>query len=382
MSKKKTKVESDIEVIDGEAVETKKKGKKSKKAKKEKTPMDVATKNTLVKSITAVVCVIAICITAVSGTGTICDAIKKAAEQKGSAVSENVDGSVDNVDEGNVDGEPVDGEAVDGEPPVDGEEVTAEDATAADGGDATSDSGSASSSSSDKTSATKANSSSASSSVPTGVSQIVSYYNTATAKVANKKAPFSKTRTTTEKSYDAGIALKTFKSVVYKFMGVGSDNKYTKSVTSADADSYQKYFQASKLTANDVKSATCAKSGSNYTITIKLKDGSSSVSGGKVVSSNNSPLDRSGLACGEKDKDYWDHKTAENVNSAIQDIATSANINESYSNATIVAVVNASNGNLVSLKVSFDFKFELSKVMGSSANAQASTVVNMTGFKL
>lgn len=381
MSKKKTKVENDTELLEDEVVETEKKGKKAKKAKKakkEKTPMDVATKNTLFKSITAVICVIAICITAVSGTGTICDAIKKAAEQKGSAVSETVDNV---VDEGNVDGEPVDGEAVDGETPVDGEEVTAEDAATPDAGEATSDSGSASSGS-DKNSTTKVNSSSASSSVPTGISQIVTYYNTATAKVANKKAPFSKTRTTTEKSYDAGIALKTFKSVVYKFMGVGSDNKYTKSVTSADADSYQKYFQASKLTANDVKSATCAKSGSNYTITIKLKDGSSSVSGGKVVSSNNSPLDRSGLACGEKDKDYWDHKTAENVNSAIQDIATSANINESYSNATIVAVVNASNGNLVSLKVSFDFKFELSKVMGSSANAQASTVVNMTGFKL
>lgn len=379
MSKKKTKVENDTELLENDAVDTKKKGKKAKKAKKEKTPMDVATKNTLVKSITAVVCVIAICITAVSGTGTICDAIKKAAEQKGSAVSDTMGDDLSGGDDSYVDDSVAGDDASAG-----GDETSAEDVTTSEDEPASQEDASSSASgsaSSNSTTPSKNNSSSASSSIPTGTAQILNYYNTATAKVASKKAPFSKTRSTTEKSYDAGIALKTFKGLVYKFMGVGDDNKFTKSVTSADADSYQKYFQASKLTANDVTSASCTKSGSNYTITIKLKNGTSTVTGGKVVSSNNTPLDRSGLACGEHDKDYWDHKTAENVNSAIQDIATSANINESYSNAVITAVVNASNGNLVSLKVSFDFKFELSKVMGASATAQASSVVNMTGFK-
>ena len=60
----------------------------------------------------------------------------------------------------------------------------------------------------------------------------------------------------------------------------------------------------------------------------------------------------------------------------------SANISENYSNAVITAVVNASTGNLVSLNAKFNFRFELSSVMGSSGTAVASTVVNMTGFKM
>ena len=53
------------------------------------------------------------------------------------------------------------------------------------------------------------------------------------------------------------------KSIVYKFMGVGDSNKFSKSVTSADAESYHKYFKTSKLTTSDVTSATCVKNGNN-----------------------------------------------------------------------------------------------------------------------
>ena len=286
-------------------------------------------------------------------------------------------------DDAAVDGEVPADDAVVDEVPTDasGEEVPtdaapADDASAGSSGTDTSSSAGTASTGSNKTTAA------ASSGIPTGVAQIVSYYNTATAKVAAKKAPFSKTRSTVEKSYEAGLPLKASKGLVNKFMGVGDDNKFTKSVTSADAESYHKYFQASKLTASDVTNATCTKSGNNYTITLNIKNGSSSVKNGKVVSSNNSPLDRSGLACGDKDKDYWDHKTAENVMSAISDVAGSANISESYSNAVITAVVNATTGNLVSLTAKFDFKFELSNIMGSSGKSTASSTVSMTGFKM
>ena len=353
MSKKK-KVSTDP---NAEVVETKK-----KKAKKEKTPMDIDSKKSLFKCITALVCVIAICVTAVLNTGKMCDAAKKAAEQKGGASASDAMGDdVDNGDNGEV---PTD---ANGETPT----------------DANSGSGSASTGGGSSATPSKTNANSGSS-VPTGTAQIVSYYNTATAKVASKKAAFNKTRTTTEKSYNAGASLKASKDIVYKFMGVGDSNKFTKSVTSADAGSYHKYFKASKLTASDVTSATCVKNGNNYTITLKIKNGSSKVTSGKVVSSNNAPLDRSGLACGDHDKDYWDHKTAENVMSAISQVPLcgKANISESYSNAVITAVVNASTGNLVSLNAKFDFKFELSSVMGASGTAVASSVVNMTGFKM
>ena len=381
MSSKKKKAKKELseavdsEVLETEAVDTKK---KKKKAKKEKTPMDLDSKKTLFKSFTALVCVIAVCITAVVNTGKMCDAAKKAAEQRGSAATEAMG------DDAAVDGEVPSDDAVVDEVPTDasGEEVPtdaapADDASAGTAGTDTSLS-TGTATSGNKTTA------SASSGIPTGVAQIVSYYNTATAKVASKKAPFSKTRSTVEKSYDAGFALKQFKSKVFEFMGVGDANKFTKSVTSADADSYHKYFQASKLTASDVTKATCTKSGNNYTITLNIKNGSSSVKDGKVVSSNNSPLDRSGLACGDKDKNYWDHKTAENVMSAISAVpgCGSATISESYSNAVITAVVNASTGNLVSLNAKFDFKFALSNVVGTSATAVASSTVSMTGFKM
>ena len=357
-----------------EVVETKK-AKKEKKAKNEKTPMDLDSKKTLAKSITALICVIAVCVTAVVNTGKLCDAAKKAAEQRGSAsATDTVGGDVDNSGEVPTDAT--------GEVPTD---ANGEVPTDANGADVTNAAvGNSSTGGSTGGSASKTNAANAGSSIPTGTAQIVSYYNTATAKVASKKAAFNKTRTTTEKSYDAGVALKSMKSIVYKFMGVGDSNKFSKSVTSADAESYHKYFKASKLTTSDVTSATCVKNGNNYTITLHIKNGSSTVKGGKVVSSNNAPLDRSGLACGEKDKDYWDHKTAENVMSAISEVpgCGGANISESYSNAVITAVVNASTGNLVSLNAKFDFKFELSSIMNSSGTAVASSVVNMTGFKM
>ena len=378
MSSKKKKAKKELseavdsEVLETEAVDTKK---KKKKAKKEKTPMDLDSKKTLFKSFTALVCVIAVCITAVVNTGKMCDAAKKAAEQRGSAATEAMG------DDAAVDGEVPAGDAVVDEVPTDasGEEVPT-DAAPAD--NASAGSSGTDTSSSAGTASTGNKTTASSSGIPTGVAQIVSYYNTATAKVAAKKAPFSKSRTTVEKTYEAGLPLKASKGLVNKFMGVGDENKFTKSVTSADAESYHKYFQASKLTASDVTKATCTKSGNNYTITLNIKNGSSSVKGGKVVSSNNSPLDRSGLACGDKDKDYWDHKTAENVMSAISDVAGSATISESYSNAVITAVVNASTGNLVSLTAKFDFKFELSNIMGSSGKSTASSTVSMTGFKM
>ncbi len=373
MSKKKKKGSADP---NEEVVETKK-TKKEKKAKKEKTPMDIDSKKTLAKSITAFACVIAICVTAVVNTGKMCDAVKKASEQNGDSSISDTSGDdvIDNGDSGEV---PTD---ANGEAPTD---ANGEAPTDADGGEVTTAADSGSNTSGGSSSSTAKTTANSGSSIPTGVAEIVNYYNTATAKVASKKAAFNKTRTTTEKSYDSGAALKASKSIVYKFMGVGDENKFSKNITAAEANEYNKYFKASKLTASDVTSATCTKSGSNYTITLKIKDGSSSVKGGKVVSSNNAPLDRSGLACGDNDKDYWDHKTAENVMSAISEVPLcgSANINESYSGAVITAVVNASNGNLVSLNAKFDFKFELSSVMGSSGTATASSVVNMTGFKM
>lgn len=352
--------------------EEKKAAKAAKKAEKANAPKDVELNTTIIKSVVAVICAAAVCITATNCIGKIADAKIAAAEAY--LTDENADGTAD-------DGSYVDGSADYVDPAVDGttdgtatDGTVTEDATAA--GDAATDT--TANAGDSKQTATNSTTS-----APKTVAEVLNYYNTATAKAAKAAVPFTKDRTTSEKSFDAGVALKTFKSIVYKFMGVGDDNKFSKTVTAEDKDSYFKYFKASTLKESDVTAATCTESGGNYTITIKIKDGSSKVEGGKVVNSNNAPLDRSGLACGDNDKDYWDHKTAENMMSAIDEVpgATSANINEKYSNAVITAVINAKTGNIVSLSAKFDFHVDLSNIMGSSGVAEASSTVNMKNFK-
>ena len=357
--------------------------KEAKAAKKEEkkvngTPDNGEFKTSLVKCIAAVACVIALCVTTVSNVGKISDAKIKAAEtvSAGAGTSESADeASADAAGEtaGTDDAAPADETA--------GTEDAAADETAdaADAGDTSADTAA-----SDAAPANNGGSSSASKTAALkSTADIVKYYNTATAKAFNAKVPFTKERNTVEKSYKAGAALNYSKSIVYKFMGVGDANKFSKTVTKEDKDSYHKYLQASKLTAADVTSATCSEAGGKYTIVIKVKDGSSSVSGGKVVSSNNSPLDRSGLACGDNDKDYWDHKTAENVMSAIDEVPLcgSANINEKYTGATITAVIDSATGNLVSLTAKFNFHFDLDKVMSSSGTADSASTVIMKDFK-
>lgn len=62
--------------------------KKALKAEKKanQTPEQIETKNTIIKSVTAVICAAALCISASSAVGTYCDAVKKAAETNAKAV--------------------------------------------------------------------------------------------------------------------------------------------------------------------------------------------------------------------------------------------------------------------------------------------------------
>lgn len=344
---------------------TKEEKKAAKAAKKANSPKNAEFTNTVIKSVVAVICAAAICITATNCIGKIADAKISAAETVAKAYETN--GTADEngtaTDSGTTDSGTTD-------VPVEGEDAT----------EATADNGTTEEETAAGGNATGTETKSGSS-APKTTAEVLNYYNTATAKVAKAAVPFTKDRNTAEKKFDAGLALKPFKGLVYKFMGVGDGNKFSKTVTAEDKDSYHKYFKASALKESDVVSATCTEAGGNYTITIKIKDGASSVKGGKVVNSNNAPLDRSGLACGDNDKDYWDHKTAENIYSAIADVAKSADISEQYSNAVITAVVNAKTGNIVSVSAKFDFHVDLANVYGASGTAEASSTVNMKNFK-
>ncbi len=214
---------------------------------------------------------------------------------------------------------------------------------------------------------------------PTETADILKLYNDATAKVAKVMPQFSKKRASVAKTYEAGIALKTFKGLVYQFMGIGDEHIFNETI-SAKADNYSKHFLASSLTAADVTSASCtADADGNFTVALSIKGGNSQVIGGsdEII---NAPIDRSGISAGRNDKDYYDHKTAQNVYDAIDDVASGAVIMEKYSNAKLTAVIDAE-GNLESLKVTFDLEFDISKVYGSSGHATASTEVTYSSFK-
>ncbi len=210
--------------------------------------------------------------------------------------------------------------------------------------------------------------------------EVLSYYKTATEKVVSAKPGYKKTRESKLNNYDAGVALNAFKSLVFKFLGVGAENRYEETVVkgSLSASKFQS-FNVSKLTAADVKSAKCVKSGSDYIVTININDGSSSISGGSN-SKNNSPLDKSVINIGTSDRAEFDHKTAQVVYDAIQGVASGAVINEKTNNIVLTATINASTGNIKKLIVSYRAVANLSKIVGSKATLDATTTVTYSNF--
>ena len=363
----------------------KKEAKAAKKAEKKANGggLDQETKNTIIKCVATLACFGIVSASVSSGLGKIADA-KLAGVNSDASASESAGDDTafeddafagfddaGTIDDGTADAGTEDAGAADAAGDVD-TAAPADSSTAGDSASAATTGGTSSTASAGQ-----------STKIPSTKAEILKVYNDATAKAAKAAVPFQKDRITTEKKYEAGVALKAFKSIVYQFMGVGDANKFSKTVTAADKDSYHKYFQASKLTEADITNATCKQSGDNYLIAINIKDGTSSVKGGQVVNSNNAPLDRSGLACGADDKDYWDHKPAQNIIAAIDDVpgAAKGDISERYSNAVINVVINAKTGNIVSLNAKFDFHMDLANVMGSSGVAEATSTVTMKDFK-
>lgn len=214
---------------------------------------------------------------------------------------------------------------------------------------------------------------------PTDKAEILKIYNDATAKVMSKKVAFSKRRETKEGSFDAGLILRGFKDVVYKFMGIGAENVYTQSVAKNDG-SYDHYIKKSTLTTGDINDATCKlNSDGSYDITIKVKNGNSYTAGGSNEKYY-APLDKCGISAGQGDKGYWDHKTAQNMYAALSEVAKDAVVDEKYSNATVKATIDK-DGNLTKLDVTFDIDVNIDKVYGQSGHATGSSAVNFSGFK-
>lgn len=212
--------------------------------------------------------------------------------------------------------------------------------------------------------------------LPETTDEILKFYTSATERAKSVKPAFTKNRETYNEKFDAGLVLKTFKSLIYKFMGIGSDNKYSKTVAKGEET---KFIAKSTLTANDVTSAECKADGGNFVITLKVKGGTSHAD--KDNYNTAAPIDKSGICAGLDDKDYYDHKTAQNIYDAIGGTFEGAIVDEKYSNAIVTATIDSATGNIKSLVVTFDIEVQIDKVAGSSASATGTTKVVMSDFK-
>lgn len=214
---------------------------------------------------------------------------------------------------------------------------------------------------------------------PATTEEIVAYYNNAVNRAYAAKVGFNKERYTDNEELNAGFLLNTFGDLVYSFMGIGAENKYTMDVTKGqwEDDVPHHYLRKSTLSTSDITKATCTESNGKYTIKFNVKPGNSKAS--KSESYNNSPIDKCGICVGDLDKSYFDHKTAPVIYAAVGQVVSGAVIEESYNNATVVAVIDAATGNLVSLTVEYDINVVIDVVGGG--NATGTTHIFYKNFK-
>lgn len=228
-------------------------------------------KETIIKSVTAVLCVVAVCVSSVLAVGKYGDAmIETAKNTPTAAASTSAGGSSASTDTGT------------GDATVD--PSTTPDAGAADAGttDPTADSGSTATDSGSAStgtatggsSSTGSNASTASDPTKYSKEQIVAYYNNAikaTAKVA-------KLSVTKNESISIVVdSMKPDSSTLKKIINENVLSKYAKPSTysmsfvngvSSDKTKAADYLPKSQLQAAGVKSASITKSGSNYVVTI------------------------------------------------------------------------------------------------------------------
>ena len=327
-------------------------------------------KKTVIQCVTALLCVIAVAVTSVISVGKISTAKVDAAKAAAANSSASGDASTDPSADPSVDpASPADPSA----------DPSATDPSATDPSNPASPAATDPASPATP-SATKPGSSSTASKVPSTAADIAAYYNAAVNKAVNSKAGFSKKRTTTLSNLNGGalLKIKLVVDTVNDFLGVGTQNKsYAKG----------KIGEISKasLTANDISSPTCKQSGDNYVITMTLKNGTSKAS--KAGKTDSTALGRTGLYSGVGDKKAYDYKNAGNLYDGINnaDKASVEAITENNKNIKITATINSKTGNLVSLRISYDWDVALTKVKYTivtikSATGDAKTSVDFTNF--
>lgn len=230
-------------------------------------------KETIIKSVTAVLCVVAVCVSSVLAVGKYGDAmIETAKNTPAAAASTSAGGSSASTDTGTGDAT-VDPSAT---PDAGAADAGTTDPTADSGSTAT-DSGSASTGGSASSGSTSSGTGSASSAKdPTSYSkaEIVNYYNTSLKNSYKQKVSVSRSekidivvdRTKPDSSAIVSLANK----IVQNY---AKENVVSKSFTggkASDGTLIANFCPKTGLTADGAKSATVKKSGSNYVITINV----------------------------------------------------------------------------------------------------------------
>ena len=314
-------------------------------------------KKTVIQCVTALLCVIAVAVTSVISIGKISTAKVDAA--KASATNSSTSGEPS-----------ADPSATDPSNPAD----PAADPSATDpsNSNANTNTNTNSNSSSSKTNAA--------SKIPSTAADIAAYYNAAVNKAVNSKAGFSKKRVTSISNLNGGklMEMKIVVDTVNDFLGVGTQNKsYAKGKVGE--------ISKASLTAKDISSPTCKQSGNNYVITMTLKNGTSKAS--SAGKHDSTALARTGLYSGVGDKKAYDYTNAGNIFDGLNnaDGASVESVVENNKNIKITATINSKTGNLVSLRISYDWDVALTKVKYTivtikSATGDAKTSVDFTNF--
>ncbi|MEE1137004.1 MAG: hypothetical protein U0M02_00815 [Acutalibacteraceae bacterium] len=214
---------------------------------------------------------------------------------------------------------------------------------------------------------------------PETSAEILALYNKTINDAYAAKVGFNKERYTDNETLNAGFLLKTFGDLIYSFMGIGAENKYTMDVTKGqwESDVPHHYLRKSTLTEADLTGAKCTENNGKYTIVLNVKPGTSKAS--KSESWTKAPIDKCGMCVGDLDKSYFDHKTAPVIYAAVGQVVKGAVIEESYKNAVVKAEIDAATGHLISLSVEFDISVVIDAAGGG--NATGSTHVFYKNFK-
>lgn len=193
--------------------------------------------------------------------------------------------------------------------------------------------------------------------IPSTAEEITAYYNDAVNKVIDSKAGFKKNRTTTLNSLEGGslMNMQIVIDMVNEFLGVGTQ-------TFNNEKGNAGYLSAAALNASDVKNAACTQKDGVYTVTLTLKDGASSATASKTT--DTSPIARTGVYCGKGVSSNFDYKNSANIYEVIKSTGevTVDNVKGTTYNSKIVAKIDSSTGNLISLDVSFDWNATLTKI--------------------